>query len=67
MMDTVPKIARHIEKRICMYCGGYTFRKRPVGLWAYCTVHEKWADDDPKKPLPGKQSCDRFFVKGEQS
>ena len=52
-------------KKICMHCGGYTFKRRPVGLWAYCTVWEKWLDDAPVKTPPGKRSCEGFFVKGE--
>ncbi|BBO74419.1 hypothetical protein DSCW_18360 [Desulfosarcina widdelii] len=49
-----------------MHCGGYSFKRRPVGLWAYCTVWKKWADDDPDKPPPGKRSCDKFFSKGSK-
>ena len=56
-------IDRKIDKRICRLCGGYTFRRRPAGLWAYCTVFEKWADDDPAKPTPGERTCGRFYLK----
>lgn len=57
-------IPRNIEKRICRICGGYTFKPRPApDPWAYCTVHQRWARDDPEMPPPGERSCGDFYPK----
>ena len=57
-------IPRKIEKRVCATCGGYTFRRRPIGTWAFCTAWGKWAEEDPERPPIGERTCERYFIEG---